>query len=108
MTKYVIVLIVVLLAILFLYNQKENLDASSLSNEALQNIASAYNTQNMSVTNLKVTGNLDVGTTFNIIPRGTIVAFNDTTAPKGWGLCDGGEYTAPNGDKVKKIGRAHV
>ena len=59
-TKYIIALIIILIAILFLYKQRENLDASGLSNEALQNIASVYNNQNMQVTNLKVTNDMNV------------------------------------------------
>ena len=39
--------------------------------------------------NVKVTGNLEVTGAFNLLPRGTIVAFNSTTAPAGWTLCDG-------------------
>ena len=52
----IIILIIVLIAI-FLYNKNENLDAitPALSNEAIQNIASVYNTQNMQVTNLTAT-----------------------------------------------------
>lgn len=39
----------------------------------------------------------DVGT---LLPRGTIVAFYGTTAPAGWAFCNGGTYTAPDGDPV--------
>jgi microcystin-dependent protein len=34
-------------------------------------------------------GNLNVTGSFNYLPKGTIVAFNSTTAPAGWTLCDG-------------------
>lgn len=90
-------ILVILVIILIYQNQsnQENLDSIPLSNEAIQNIASVYNNQNMQVTNLKVTGS------FNMIPRGSIIAFNDQKAPDGWALCDGGEYVAPNGDKIK-------
>jgi hypothetical protein len=52
------VIILLLLAILFLYNNQENLDATipPLSNEAIQNIASVYNNQNMKISNLEATG----------------------------------------------------
>jgi hypothetical protein len=61
-----------------------------------------YSNQNNVATfnNVKITGNLEVDTTFNIIPRGCIIAFNAETAPSGWALCDGGTYKAPNGDSV--------
>ena len=67
-----------MIAILFLYKYRENITTDSgktLSDEAVQSIASVYNNQNMTVTNLnasnqanlnnaKVTGNLNVsGTT---------------------------------------------
>jgi len=38
---------------------------------------------------LTIPGNLTVTGSFNYLPRGTIVAFNSTTAPNGWTLCDG-------------------
>lgn len=33
--------------------------------------------------------NLNVNNSFNIIPRGIIIAFNGTEIPYGWALCDG-------------------
>ena len=42
------------------YNQiKEHI--TEVSNEAIQTVASSYNANNMTVTNLKVTGTLEVG-----------------------------------------------
>ena len=38
---------------------------------------------NINSVNLNVTGN------FNMIPKGTIVAYNSDKAPDGWALCDG-------------------
>ena len=32
---------------------------------------------------------LNVTGPFNLLPKGTIVAFNGTTAPTGWAICDG-------------------
>jgi hypothetical protein len=60
--KYIIALIVILIAILFLYKQQENLDASGLSNEALQNIAKVYGDTSGTVTfnNVGITSKLDV------------------------------------------------
>ena len=34
-------------------------------------------------------GNLNVTGSFNYLPKGTIVAYNQTSAPSGWTLCDG-------------------
>ncbi len=80
-----LIVLVILIIIIFYQNtsNQENLDAIPLSNEAIQTIASIYNNQNLQVTNLKVTGN------FNMIPRGSIIAFNGETTPEGWALCDG-------------------
>ena len=56
--KHIIIVILILIAILFLYKYQENITSDSgktLSDEALQTIASVYNTQNMIVTNLNAT-----------------------------------------------------
>jgi len=77
MNRQFIILIIIILTILFLYKTQENITSESgktLSDEALQNIASVYNTQNMIVTNLnatnqaifkdtKMSGNLNVSGT---------------------------------------------
>ena len=34
-------------------------------------------------------GNLTVSGSFNYLPRGSIIAYNQTSAPAGWTLCDG-------------------
>jgi hypothetical protein len=70
--KYIIIAILIIIAVLFLYNKQENIDSTipPLSNEAIQNIASVYNNQNMQVTNLKVTN--DINTNNNINVNGTI------------------------------------
>ena len=60
--KYVLIIIIIILAILFLYNKQENIDSTNslqnLSNEAIQNIASVYNNQNLKATNIEATGKL--------------------------------------------------
>ena len=38
---------------------------------------------------INTTGNLLVNGNFNMIPKGTIIAYNLETAPSGWALCDG-------------------
>jgi len=77
MNKNIIFGLIIILAILFLYKKQENAQSDSgktLSDEALQNIASVYNTQNMTITNLittnlaniknaQISGNLNVSGT---------------------------------------------
>jgi hypothetical protein len=71
--KYIIALIVILIAILYLYKQQENLDASGLSNEALQNIASVYGNKDGTLTfnNVTNTRNLEVGGTAHFKGKNT-------------------------------------
>jgi len=38
-------------------------------------------------------GNLNVTGSFNYLPRGSIIAYNQTTAPSGWAICDGSQGT---------------
>ena len=54
---YIILLLILLLLILFNYKQENNVDSLvPLSNEAIQNISSVYNNQDMKVTNMTATG----------------------------------------------------
>ena len=80
MKKYIIVGIIIIIAILFLYNKQENITSTdsgkTLSDEALQAIASVYNTQNMIVTNLNATGQTllkDTKISNNLNVSGTII-----------------------------------
>jgi microcystin-dependent protein len=41
--------------------------------------------------NIKTPANLTVSGAFNMIPKGTIFAFNSDIVPEGWALCDGKE-----------------
>ena len=80
--------------------KRENLDASGLSNEALQNIASVYaDTKNVaSFNNVNITGNVNFAQF-----KGIICAWSGAVAdiPKGWGFCDGTLYTALDGTKLQ-------
>lgn len=55
--------------------------------EAIANIASLYNSQKLIISNLDVTNK------FNLLPKGIIVAWNGTTAPTGWAICNGSNGT---------------
>jgi len=54
--KYTVFLILAILVIAFLWNKNEHLDVTPLSNEAIQSIASVYNKDNLTATNINATG----------------------------------------------------
>jgi microcystin-dependent protein len=62
-----------------------------LSDEFIKNISLVAS--QLQQNGLKVPGNLEVSGSFNLLPRGTIVAFNSNTAPAGWALCNGANGT---------------
>lgn len=80
----IIILIVALLAIFFVGSSYESFASeNSVSNEAIQSVASLFNENSMTVSNLNITSSL------NIIPKGSIIMWTGETAPDGWALCDG-------------------
>ncbi len=62
--------------------------------EAIRNLSNVA-TQ-LQAGGLTIPGNLTVKGSFNIIPKGTIVAYNSDKAPEGWVLCDGKSNGAPD------------
>ena len=58
MYKRILIYILIIIFIYLLYKKQENLESTQipLSNEAIQNIASVYNNQDMRVTNMTATG----------------------------------------------------
>ncbi len=85
----IIILLVILAVTYYLQQRPENLDASSLSSEAIQNIASVYgNTSGTAVfNNIKVTGTADIANISSL--KGIIVMWSGSNTPAGWALCDG-------------------
>ncbi len=45
------------------------------------------------ISGITTVGNLISNGTFNLLPKGTVVAWNGTAAPAGWALCDGANGT---------------
>ena len=92
----IIINIIIIIIVLFLlierilcpYNKMHELFDNTKSNEAVQNIASVYNTGEFSVSSLNVTGYK-----FNLLPRGSIIMFNGSVVPAGWLICDGSSGT---------------
>lgn len=85
----IIIVLVIIIVLILITNNKEKLEhLTSQSDEAIQNLASLYNKDQLTITNL-------VATTFNLLPKGIIVAWTGSTAPTGWAICDGQNGT-PN------------
>jgi len=78
-TLFLIIILLVVI-IFIIYNKQENLDASSLSNEALQNIAKVYGDKDgiVSFNNMNVTGKIN-GSGYNIDSSGNITSANITS-----------------------------
>lgn len=88
------VLIFAIVLIIYFYNN-EHLEHLDGSNEAVQTIATVYNSSNMTVGNISVTtdatiaGKLTANGAISFLPRGSIIMWSGATVPAGWALCDG-------------------
>jgi len=99
MKNLLFIIIIILLIILIWkvdtvdknYTNYEHFNDKIFSSESLRNIAKVYGDRTGTVTfnNVKVTNGLTVDTSFNMLPRGCIIAYNAETAPDGWAICDG-------------------
>lgn len=67
--------------------------------ESIRNLSSVSET--LQKGGLTIPGNLTVKGDFNYLPRGTIVAFNGKSAPKGWALCNGRTVRDSNGKNYR-------
>jgi len=92
----IIILLIILIVKVDSVNKKyEHFNDTNFSSESLRNIAKVYGNTSDTVTfnNVKVTNALTVDTSFNMLPRGCIIAYNAETAPAGWAICDGTNNT---------------
>lgn len=81
-------LVLILLTLLFFVKQNKSESFTTQEQaEAIATIAGLYNSGQFTVTNLTVTGQ------FNMLPKGSIIAFNGKAVPDGWALCDGNNST---------------
>lgn len=90
--KFIIILLLIL--IIYKYYFTTNLESFTTSTsttinlEAEENINSVYNENNLAI------GDLVITQKFNMIPKGSIVAWtSDDSIPPGWAICDGTKET---------------
>lgn len=77
---FIFIIIILFLTYVLLFNKNiENMTSS----EAIQNVASVYNSDRLTVKNLTVTDSI------NFLPKGVIVAWTENDPPEGWTLCNG-------------------
>lgn len=120
----VLILLCLFIFLYIIYNQTyqrsmttEHLDTSgdsatirSMSNEAIQQISTILNKEDLTVTNLTVTKDANVKGKIDQLPRGVIAMWSGKTIPTGWAICDGTQGT-PNlvdrfimGSHIAKVG----
>ena len=89
--KLIIIIILIILIVIYLNRLSYENMGNTLSNEAIQDLASVYNSANLQVTNLTTTGSI------SFLPKGTIVIWSGSSAscPNGWQICNGTNGT-PN------------
>jgi microcystin-dependent protein len=80
---YLIKIIIILLIILIIYKYFFSSELENFNMEGSENIDSLFNTNNL------VVGDLVVTQSFNMIPKGSVVAWTKDKVPKGWAICDG-------------------
>ena len=85
MNLNIMIVLALVLMVIVMYNKPTEGFGSdnSRSNEAVQSVASVFNENDMTVSNLTITSRL------NIVPKGSIIMWSGATAPDGWALCDG-------------------
>jgi len=92
-----IVVVVVVIYLLFRSNScKENFDTSDSNVEAIKNLAdiskammTTSGTLNIPANIANLQGDVNISGNLNILPKGVIVAWNNTAIPVAWALCDG-------------------
>ena len=87
-------LLLVLIILSFLYlNNKNNIEKMTnipqfnIDIDSIKNLSEIAD--KLQKGGLTIPGNLTVTGSFNLLPRGSIIAYNGTTAPSGWAICNG-------------------
>lgn len=93
-----VVIITMIIAIILYCLLKQTYIEGMDNTEAVQNVASLYNTGLFTGTNLTCTGKLSVAGSVDFLPKGIVVPYYppsswNNVAPAGWLLCDGTQGT---------------
>jgi len=82
---FLLKILIIFIIVLYFINKncEERFNIEGFNIEGEENINSLFSKNNMTI------GNLFINGTFNMIPRGSVVAWTKQTIPKGWAICDG-------------------
>ncbi len=89
-----IIFILIIVIIIYKYNNERFLNITSQDIAAIQNLSSMFNKGELKISKLHVTNDAQFDKNINndekfLVPKKSIIAYHGNTAPEGWAICDG-------------------